>query len=147
VTERSGGSRTLTFAIQLGLPPSAAGSEGTPRRAWNLIEISRRRDDWNGCCPGELRHMIWDRGDLAATITTPVSAADSYEFRIRRNGRTVTIERSDRDAGYTPVLTHTFGAQVDGVTQAVVFTNESFGESGAYADYDYVRLMRDTPGH
>jgi len=42
-------------------------------------------------------------------------AAEAYFWRIKRNGRTITIERSDDGINFVLVSAHTLGSQIDGI--------------------------------
>jgi len=143
----SGGSRSLVFSIAFGSVP-APGVYGKAERApLNVAYILRSRDDWNGCCPGETRQLFLENGKAVAFNLTQPNPADTYVWRIDRNGRTVNIERSDDGIKFTIVGSHTFGSQIDGVVQYFSIGYDAFANSGAYADFEYVKLSRTSGNH
>ncbi len=127
VTGSSGGSRSLFFRIDFGIPSHSVG-------------IARGRDDWNGCCPGQLRATFHEGTTLVRSDPLSLNANDSYVWRIRRDGPTITVERSEDGATFTLEAAHTFGPEIDGVTQLLVLGVNAFAGNDAYVDYDYVRL-------
>jgi len=140
-TGTTGGSRNLSFGIHLGVSPRAC-IPGTSVRPLPLyvLQIVRSRDDWNGCCPGELRQVFLEGGRVVATSLLPLSPGDDYVWRIRRAGRTIRVERSNDGNEYVLVGAYTFGPRVDGVSACLALGFDSFADSEAFADYDYVRL-------
>jgi hypothetical protein len=71
-------------------------------------------------------------------------AGDSYVWRVRRDGRTVTIERSDDGVSFTVVDSRTFGPQIESLVQYFSISFRSHANHDAYADYDYVRLTKSS---
>ena len=90
--------------------------------------------------------MFYDNA-LESSDQVPPNSADAYVWRIKRNGRTVTVERSDDGIDFVVIGTHTFGPQIDGLVQYVGLTYGNWQNNNAYADYDYVKLTkRSLPG-
>ena len=139
----SGGSRNLALSITFGAMP-AAGLLGKPinRTTVNGAYIFRVRDDWDGCCPGEIRQAISENGKSVSFNFLPPNSADIYVWRIKRNGRTITIERSDDGINFAIVDSHTFGTQIEGAIQFLGIGYDSHANDDAYVDYDYVRLRK-----
>jgi hypothetical protein len=142
-TGRSGGGRNLFFGVHFGLatPKGVVQETEDPKRS-SYLQISRTRSDWNGCCAGEVMMHVWERGKTVATNALPVMTVDTYVWRIRRDGRTVTVERSVDGNVFTAASTYTFGSQIDGVVESFVIGIDAFAETDAYVDYDYVRLRK-----
>jgi DNA-binding beta-propeller fold protein YncE len=144
-TGASGGSRNLALSITIGALP-AAGVLGKPinRTTVNSINILRVREDWDGCCPGEIRQDIWENGKSVSFKILEPNSADAYVWRIKRNGRTITIERSDDGINFALVDSYTFGRQIDGAIQFLGIGYDSHANDDAYIDFDYVRLTRSS---
>jgi hypothetical protein len=66
-------------------------------------------------------------------------------WRIKRDGRTITVERSDDGTNFKLAGAYTFGRQIDGVIQYLAISYFSFADSDVYANYDYVRLRKISP--
>lgn len=143
VTGPSGGGRSLFFGIHLGLGPmaSVARESSNPKKT-NFVQISRFRDDWNGCCEGKMTVFFWERGKVAASSVLPSTQPDAYQWRIKRHGRTITVERSTDGTAFALVGAHTYGTHIDGLIESLVIGLNSFAGNEAYADYDYVRLTK-----
>ncbi|MEW6208224.1 MAG: tetratricopeptide repeat protein [Acidobacteriota bacterium] len=141
-TGASGGGRSAVLGLTFGAVPMA-GSFGKPSgMPVNAIYIFRTRDDWNGCCPGEIQSYFVENGKAVSVNTLTPTPADAYVWRIRRNGRMITIERSNDGIDFMPFGSHAFGAQIDGVVQFFGISHDSFANNDAYADFDYVRLSQ-----
>ena len=106
----------------------------------NAICLNRRRDDWNGCCPGEVGNFFVEKGAQFSFVREPPNSADTYVYRIKRNHRTVTIERSDDGISFTQPASHTFESQIDGHLQHLVFGYQAHGLNNGYVDIEFVRL-------
>ena len=136
-TGATGGGRDLRFTISFGSPPFEG--ERTP----DEIIAGRGRDSWNDCCPGSVFTQFMENrvGSLPDSPLSPTDS-ESYIWRIRRSGRTVTVERSDDGVNSTVVGSHTFGPQIEGLIQYFSISFRSHANNDAYADYDYVRLTK-----
>jgi hypothetical protein len=142
-TGKSGGARVLFFGISLGAPPMPEETRNLRgRKEGDGIYIYRSRDDWNGCCPGETRQYFIERGKLVSTSVLPPSSSDAYVWRIRRDGRAFTIERSDDGVDYKLVGAHSFDSSIDKAIQFVFIGYHFFGKNDAYAIFDYIRLTK-----
>jgi DNA-binding beta-propeller fold protein YncE len=140
-TGTGGGTRTLRFAISFGAPFL----HGT-RRADSYIYLSRYRSSWDDCCPGWIGGGgVIDNKAVIEFDNTPPNASDSYVFRITRNGRNLTIERSDDGISFTLLAAHSFGPQIDAVIHYLTISYGTDANRDAYADYDYVQLTRLSP--
>lgn len=140
-TGTSGGSRSFVFGVIFGTAP-LVDAFSKPDRTPQAVYVYRSRDDWNGCCPGETRQQFVERSRMASYSSLPPNAADAYFWRIKRNGRTITIERSDDGINFVLVNAHTFGSQIDGVIQYLGIGCETYANRDMHADYDYVRLSK-----
>lgn len=145
-TGASGGGRSAVFGVTFGAAPMA-GSFGKPngRIPINAVYIFRTRDDWNGCCSGEILSYFVENGKIVSFNSLAPNPADAYVWRIKRNKRTITIERSNDGIDFRPFGSHTFGMQIDGVVQFFGISYDSFANNDAYADFDYVRLSQTPP--
>lgn len=145
-TGASGGGRSAVFGVTFGAVPMA-GSFGklNGRIPINAVYIFRTRDDWNGCCPGEILSYFVENGRIVSFNALAPNPADAYVWRVRRNGRTITIERSNDGIDFMPFGSHAFGMQIDGVIQFFGISYDSFADNDAYADFDYVRLSQTPP--
>lgn len=139
----SGGSRNLALSVTVGAPP-VAGVLGKPanRTTVNAIYVFRVREDWDGCCPGEIRQDLWENGKSVSFNVLEPNSTDTYAWRIKRSGRTVTVERSDDGINFSLVDSHTFGMQIEGAIQFLGIGYDSHANGDAYVDYDYVRLTK-----
>jgi YVTN family beta-propeller protein len=142
----SGGSRSLIFGVTLGSMPvaNAFGRSDNKRMSVNGVFVRRWRDDWDGCCQGQTSQQFIEAGKQASISDLPPNRADTYVWRIKRNNRTITIERSDDGITFALAGAHTFGAQIDGVTQYLGISFDTHSNNDAYADFDYVRLTAPT---
>jgi DNA-binding beta-propeller fold protein YncE len=132
----SGGGRSLTFSIAFGTPAGIAPIA--------IAFVLRSRGDWNGCCPGGTAVELNLRNVSGASKESPPNQSDSYVWRVRRNGRTITVERSDDDGiDFVTEATNVFGPQIDGVIQYLCITGDSHANYDAYGDFDYVRLTKE----
>jgi hypothetical protein len=145
-TGRSGGDRGLFFGIYLGAGPNV-GAPGKPdiRNANNAVYIYRSRADWNGCCPGGTSQRFFEEGKPRSASVLAPNDTDAYVWRIKRDGRTITVERSDDGTNFKLAGAYTFGRQIDGVIQYLAISYFSFADSDVYANYDYVRLRKISP--
>jgi len=94
----------------------------------------------------EIRQAFWENGRSVSFNALTPNSADAYIWRIKRNGRTITIERSYDGINFVLVDSHTFGPQIDGVIQFLGIGYDTHANNDAYADYDYIRLTRTPPG-
>ncbi|MCI0489846.1 MAG: tetratricopeptide repeat protein [Blastocatellia bacterium] len=136
-TGASGGARYLRFGIAFGESPE--------KRAMlpdNGVNIVRHRDDWNGCCPGNIAIEFRENAVYRLLARLLPNEDEVYIWRIKRKGRTIMIKRSDDGTNFTVVAAHTFGSQIDGVAQYLFLTFNAHNNDDAYADYDYVRLSK-----
>lgn len=142
-TGASGGSRSLSFGITLGGKP-VAGPFKNPlnQKPTNAVYTLRWRDEWNGCCPGITEQFFVENSKVAFDNKLPPNPADAYFWRIKRHERKVTVERSDDGVHFTLVGFHIFGPQIDGAIQFFSIGYQSFANSDAYADFDYIRLSK-----
>jgi YVTN family beta-propeller protein len=141
-TGTSGGSRTFAFGVIFGTVPLPGAFSKPDSRTPHAVYVYRSRDDWNDCCPGETRQQFVERGRTASYSSLPPNAADAYFWLIKRNGRTITIERSDDGMNFNLVGAHTFGPQIDGVIQYLGISCDTYANKYMHADYDYVRLNK-----
>ena len=88
---------------------------------------------------------VVESGKEVSFKVLPPNPADACVWRIKRDGRTITIERSDDGVNFSLLDTHTFGPQIDGVLQFFGIGYDSYANTDAYADFDYVHLTK-TPG-
>jgi DNA-binding beta-propeller fold protein YncE len=139
-TGTSGGGRAFKLYISFGQVPLA--HDLIPDI---LIAIGRYRDSWNDCCPGETSWFVREKDKGGAHIILPLNEADTYLWRIKREGRTLTIERSDDGINFSAVGSHTFGPRIDRAIQYLGISFETHANKDAYADYDYVRLSKTMP--
>jgi hypothetical protein len=100
------------------------------------------RDDWDGCCPGQTSVQVVEGGKAVSLKVLKTNPADTYVWRIKRDGGTITIERSDDGVIFSLLDTHTFGPQINGVLQFFGIGYDSYANVDAYADFDYVRLTK-----
>jgi len=130
----TGGARNLAFSVTFGT------------RIRNLptatIDVRRYRGDWSGCCPGVTGIELSQKYIPSPAKESPPNQADSYVWRIVRNGRTVTVERSDDGINFVTEATNCFGPQIDKVIQYVCISGDSHANSDAYGDFQYVRLTK-----
>lgn len=133
---RSGGNRSFSIGIGFGSLP-VLGPE--PTRA--EISVTRHRDDWDNCCPGEFVVGLNENG-MTKGRSLPPNAADNYYLRIRRSGQTITVESSHDGVDFTTIFSHTFGPQIKAAIQYVSISSNTHSNNDAYADYDYVRLSK-----
>jgi hypothetical protein len=111
----------------------------------NGIHLSSYRGDWDGSGHGVISAYFAEKGAPFSYIRERPNPADTYYYRIKRAGRTVTIERSDDGSDFTLIASRTFEEQIDGHTQHVVFGYNSYGANDGYVDIDFVRLTRLSP--
>lgn len=137
----SGGGRGLDIAVQFGVVPR-------PSRFGRAVVAARWRDDWTGNQIGSLRQYFRDDGQISLSPPDdrlPVNKADSYVWRIHRQGRTIRVELSDDGIQFRQVGTHTFGTEIDGSIQFLSITGSSFANFDSFADFDYVRVTKTRP--
>ncbi|HKV37782.1 MAG TPA: tetratricopeptide repeat protein [Blastocatellia bacterium] len=127
----TGGSRAFDIRLGFGAPYFGPGSA--------YVSIGRVRTDWNGCCPGETIAELGD-GNASTRNSMPATPNDTYVWRMHRQGRTITVERSQDGATFTVVASHTFSEQIDGMIQFLELRASSFQNEDAYVDYEYIRL-------
>lgn len=144
VTGETGGGRSLIFGVTFGVDPTVGSFDKTAAGPQGVY-IQRLRDDWNGCCRGEVMHRIVEESKARVITSHLPSERDSYIWRIARNGRTLTISYSSDGINFVPAGTHTFGPEIDGVFQYFAIGFNSFASNDLHADFDYVRLRRLTP--
>jgi DNA-binding beta-propeller fold protein YncE len=137
-TSTTGGSRHLYFKIVFGNAPSPV-----VQLINNGIQIGRLREDWDGCCPGQTKQTFYENGANSLESLLPPNPNESYYWRIKRNGRRVSIERSDDGSNFTLVGTHTFGSQIDNTIQFLCISYNTHNNRDAYADYDFMRLTKE----
>lgn len=140
-TGTNGGTRTLFLDVLLGVPPMNGPELRRDPPAVNAVRLARAREDWNGCCPGDVRQNFVDRENSAGTTVLPPPLGERFWWRIARNGRTVTIERTDDGVAYSMVASHTYGHDIDYLVQALVIGAESYASSEAWIEVDWVRLQ------
>jgi DNA-binding beta-propeller fold protein YncE len=134
-TGTTGGGRDLRFVISFGGPPLEFGTEP------DSIIISRGRDSWNDCCPGGISiEVVDDDRHVSMDHPPPVKASETYYWRIKRAGNTLSVENSDDGIAFTVVGSHEFGPKTEKLVQYFSITCHSHPNKDAYADYDYVRL-------
>jgi hypothetical protein len=134
-TGTTGGGRDLRFVISFGGPPLEFGTEP------DSIIISRGRDSWNDCCPGGISiEVVDDDRHVSMDHPPPVKASETYYWRIKRAGNTLSVENSDDGIAFTVVGSHEFGPKTEKLVQYFSITCHSHANKDAYADYDYVRL-------
>jgi hypothetical protein len=77
-----------------------------------------------------------------ARLDLPPNQSDSYIWRVKRDGRSVTAERSDDGINFTQMGHYIFAAQIDGAIQYLGISFETHANTDAYVDFDYVRLTK-----
>lgn len=121
---------------------------GTPRaRDTNAVRFWRTKDTGGG-------HLIVDFIDngvyqqaLKTDLLGPNDVVTStHFFRITRSGRSFTVEMSSDGLSYTAVGSRMFGPQIDGLIEHLVISGtEWFVLTGSFADYDFVRVRKESP--
>ncbi|HEY7545967.1 MAG TPA: tetratricopeptide repeat protein [Blastocatellia bacterium] len=137
----TGGGRTAYFTISL----DALNALSEPFAYTNGIYLSRYRGDWNGKSPGEISFFFAEKGAMFSYIRERPWPTDTYFYRIKRNHRTVTVERSSDGNNFTLLASRTFDSQIDDQFQCLMFGYNAHGASDGYVDIDYVRLTRLSP--
>jgi len=129
------GRQLLTF-ITFGSPDAWGGANGV--RFWR----DRDFDSRNRILVDFIDNSVWFPG---SDIPLPGVTSSTHFFRIIRCGRTVTVGLSGDGVTFDEVGAHTFGSQIEGLTQHLVISGNDFALSNSFADYDYVRLTKGQP--
>ena len=130
----TGGGRSLSLAVSFGTPTEARAA---------VINVQRQRGDWSGRSPGGTGVEASQRLVGGSLKDSAPNHTDSYVWRIRRNRRTITVDRSDDGINFTREAENVFGPQIDGVIQYLCISGDSFANDDAYGDFDYVRLTKE----
>lgn len=91
-----------------------------------------------GPAEGQIYTVFYEGGVAYAAGPFPTNPADTYSFRIERQGQTVRILMSPDGATWTELAERTYATAL-GATQHVMISSGNFAGSG-YADHDYVSL-------
>lgn len=138
----SGGMRAPFAAVFFGLAPPLSDRviDAVPLDG---VRIYRTREDWNGCCPGVVTVHFTDGGRVAAFFTFDPAPSESYVWRIRRDGRTVSVEWSENGVDFRHAGSHMFGSYITGVIQGFALGFDSYSETDAHVDYESIVLRHD----
>lgn len=138
----------MPYANGRGFRAQIAFGDGGP--GTYLVNLWRQRDvnqNWHGVLIFQqlgtrASDLVRVTDDAYANLPLYGPADETGWFRLQRTGGVVTVWFSDDGATWNALLTHDFGAALDGLQQRLILTGGSwFVPAGSYADWDYVSLQ------